>query len=119
MERAAASVDARTAAIVDADALSSACVSEKRFSLRKAGIAVKATPRKGIVRTPAKKVNHAAKAKITYFKNLKKEIPRINTESRKTYRARLVEQLKLRRAVFAVKEKVEGPSVVIPFAPSL
>jgi hypothetical protein len=119
MERAAASVDSLTAAIVSADALSSARVSEKRLSLMKAEIAVRATPRKGIVLTPARKVNPAAKAKITNFKNRKEEVPRSETESKKTFRARLVEQLKLKRASFAVKEKVKGPSVVIPLAPSL
>jgi hypothetical protein len=119
MERAAASVDSRTAAIVSADALSSARVSEKRLSLRKAAMGVRAAPRKGIVLTPSRKVNPAAKVKISNFKNLKEEIPRSETESRKTYRARLVEQLKMKKASFAVKEKVKGPSAVIPLAPSL
>jgi hypothetical protein len=106
MERAAASVDSRTAAFVSAEALGSAQKSVKRLSLMQAGSAVHARPRPEVVLKSARRMNPAAKAKITNFKNLREEMPRSEDESRRTYRARLGEKLKAKRAVF--KEKGKG-----------
>jgi hypothetical protein len=119
MERAVASVDSRTAAIVSAEALESAQKSVRRLSLTQAASAVEANPRPEVVLKSAKRLVPAAKAKITNFKNLKEETPRSEAESRKTYRARLVVKLKERQAVFKGKGKGGAPSAGSPAVPSL
>jgi hypothetical protein len=119
MERAAASVDSRTAAIVSAEALDSAQKSVKRLSLMQAASAVQARPRPEVVLKSARRMNPAAKAKITNFKNLREEMPRSEDESRKTYRARLGEKLKAKRAVFKEKGKGGATSAGSPAVLSL
>jgi hypothetical protein len=118
MEHAAASVDSRTAAIVCADILRTARVSERRLSLRLAELAVLSTPLQRVVAISTRKMNPSAKEKITHFKNLKEEMPRSEGESRKTYRSRLVKRLRVKMSVSNVKVKGEGPLVGIPSSPS-
>jgi hypothetical protein len=67
----------------------------------------------------AKGMNPATKAKITNFKNLKEEMPMSEAENRETYRARLVEKLKTKRAVFLGRGKGGAPSAGSPAVPSL
>ena len=119
MEDAAASVDSRTAAIVCADILKTARVSERRLSLKQAEGAVRATPRPEVVLKTGRRMSPAAKAMIPNFKSLKKEMPRSEAESRKTYRARLMEQLKAKKSVIKEKGKGGAPSAGSPAVPSL
>ena len=119
MEDAAAGVDSRTAAIVCADILKTARVSERRLSLKQAEGAVRATPLPRVDSKTARRRSLAAKANIPKFKSLKKEMPRSEDESRKTYRARLMEQLKAMKAVIKGKGKEGAPIAGGPAVPSL
>jgi hypothetical protein len=119
MERAAASVDSRTAAIVSAEALESAQKSVTRLPFMEAAIAVQARPRPEVVLKRARRMDPAAREKVTNFKNLREEMPRSEDESRKIYRARLVENLKAKRAVFKEEGKGGATSAGSPAVLSL